>query len=75
MNGALAHKLPQFIRQMTMYIDSTVSRDMILNAIKSNVVEAHSQFSDFVMTQYGDNTPSKIDLKLPSELAKFLDVS
>ena len=36
---------------------------------------AHSQFSDFVMTQYGDNTPSKIDLKLPSELAKFLDVS
>ena len=48
---------------------------VILNAIKSNVVEAHSQFSDFVMTQYGDNTPSKIDLKLPSELAKFLDVS
>ena len=42
------HKLPQFIRQMTMCIDSTVSRDMILNAIKSNVVEAHSQFSDFV---------------------------
>mmetsp|Transcript_9495 Transcript_9495/g.43135 ORF Transcript_9495/g.43135 Transcript_9495/m.43135 type:complete len:126 (+) Transcript_9495:2037-2414(+) len=74
-NGALAHKLPQLIRQMTLYIDSTVSRDMILNAIKSNVVEAHSQFAGFVMNQYGDNTPSKIDLKLPSELAKLLDVS
>ena len=74
-NGALTHKLPQLIRQMTLYIDSTVSRDMILNAIKSNVVEAHSQFAGFVIGQYGDNTPSKIDLKLPSELAKLLDVS
>jgi len=54
---------------------ASVSRDMILNAIKSNVVEAHSQFAGFVIGQYGDNTPSKIDLKLPSELAKLLDVS
>ena len=74
-NNALAQKLPKLINRMKMFIASTVSRDMILNAIKNNLVEAHSQFAGLVESEYGEQALSEFDLKLPSELAALLDAS
>lgn len=48
---------------------------MILNAIKNNLVEAHSQFAGLVESEYGEQALSEFDLKLPSELAALLDAS
>jgi hypothetical protein len=60
---AIDCKLPEIIGLMNLYIHSTDTKIILLNPIFSNVIEAHSQFSQLLCSEYDSTTIETIECR------------
>ena len=58
---------------MRIYLAGSVSRETILNPIKSNISEAHAQFAAILFSEYEPELLNKIKLQSPSDLVKSMN--
>lgn len=72
-NDALLSELPVCVKKMTLYLTGAVTREIIFNPIKSNIVEAHSQIAQLLEAEYQPEVVDAVKLKSPVELARILD--
>jgi hypothetical protein len=64
--------LTKTVKHMSLYIRHTPTRDIILNPVKNNIVEAHRQMAAVLQNDYGDTYIEKFQIKTPDELAELL---
>ena len=57
---------------MSLYITGASTREIILNPVKNNIVEAHRQMAAVLQKYYGDIYMERLKLKTPDELAELL---
>ena len=72
-NKTLHSTLPKHIQKMRIYLAGSVSRETILNPIKSNISEAHAQFAAILYSEYEPELLNKIKLQSPSDLVKSMN--
>jgi hypothetical protein len=71
-NYSMQTDLTKTVKHMSLYIRHTPTRDIILNPVKNNIVEAHRQMAAVLQNDYGDTYIEKFQIKTPDELAELL---
>ena len=71
-NNSLENDLTRLVKHMSLYITGASTREIILNPVKNNIVEAHRQMAAVLQKYYGDIYMERLKLKTPDELAELL---